>query len=100
MLLGDIIARFDDPAVAAEMLVSLEDLTLLAAVRAAAAQQALSVGDFAAQAVDRFTAQASDDDWVTLLGMLARAPDPGRAFLQRVLMGALKAPASVPPPVL
>ena len=93
MLLGDVIAEFDDPTVAAETLVSLDDLSLLAKVQAAAAEEELSAGEFAVQAVDRFVALASDEDWVTLFGVLARAADPGRTFLRRVLMAALEEPA-------
>jgi hypothetical protein len=97
MLLGDVMARFDDPAVAAETLLSLDDLALVAAVKAAAAEQELTVGEFAVQALDRFAAQASDEDWVTLVGALARAADPGRTFLQRILAAAVVGVGPLPP---
>jgi hypothetical protein len=97
MLLGDVMARFDDPAVAAETLLSLDDLALVAAVKAAAAEQELTVGEFAVRALDRFAMQASDEDWVTLVGALARAADPGRAFLQRILAAAVSRVEPLPP---
>jgi len=33
----------------------------------------------------RFADGASDDEWITLLGRISRADDPGRAFLHHVL---------------
>ena len=58
MLLGDIIARFDDEAVAMEALVGLSDLALLARVEGAAEAEGLSPGEFAAQAVQAFSTSA------------------------------------------
>jgi hypothetical protein len=85
MLLGDLIARFREPAVAAEMLLSLDDLALTARVTEAAAAQRIPLGDYAASAVHAFVAQAGDEDWLTLLGRMGRAEDPARAFLSNAL---------------
>ena len=91
MVLGDLIARFRDEAVASETLLSLGDLALTARVSACAAQSKTSTGELASQAVRRFADSASDDEWTTLLGRISRADDPGRAFLRHVLSRAVPA---------
>lgn len=94
MLLGDLISRLDDEVVALEALLGLGDLALLADVEAAAARQGLTPGGFAARAVSLFTTGASDDDWVSLIGTIGRAEDPGGACLKGMLAFALRpAPA-------
>lgn len=89
MLLGDVIARLDDEAAALETLVGLGDLALLARVEAAAAEGSLTPGEFAAQAVEIFSSQASDEDWVSLVGVMGRTDDPGQACLRRMVEFAL-----------
>ncbi|GGK51366.1 hypothetical protein [Salinarimonas ramus] len=96
MLLGDVIARLDDEVVALEALVSLDDLSLLAEVEAAASRDGLTPGGFAARAVQAFTASASDEDWVSLIGTIGRAEDPGGACLKGMLAFALKASRAGP----
>jgi len=91
MLIGDLIARFHDEAIASETLFSLGDLALTARVVTHAAESNASTGELAAQAVRRFADDASDDEWVTLLGRISRADDPGRAFLHHVLSRAVPA---------
>jgi len=88
MLLGDLIARFQDEAAASETLLSLGDLALTARVLASAADSNISAGELAVQAVGRFVDGAGDDEWLTLLGRISRADDPGRAFLHHVLSRA------------
>jgi hypothetical protein len=82
MLLGDILARFDTQSFAEETVLALGDLNLLARMRAQAEAGGESLGEFAQNAVRRFAAEASDEDWVTLLGALARASDPGAVCLK------------------
>jgi hypothetical protein len=89
MLLGDVIARLDDPAVAAETLLSLDDLSLTARVTEAAASRQVPLGDYAAGAVRAFVAQAGDEDWLTLIGRMGRAEDPARVFLSHALAHGL-----------
>jgi len=91
VLLGDLIARFQDEAAASETLLSLGDLALTARVLAGAAASNISAGELAVQAVGRFVDGAGDDEWLTLLGRLSRADDPGRAFLHHVLSRATPA---------
>jgi hypothetical protein len=35
------------------------------------------------QTVQRYAATATDEEWVTLMGLLNRSPDPGATCLQR-----------------
>ena len=56
MLLGDLLARFETPSFA-------------------------GLGAFAQDAMRRFAAGATNEEWVTLLGALARASDPGAVCL-------------------
>lgn len=92
MLLGDILARFDSPSFAEETVLSLGDLNLLARMRAQAEAEGESLGEFARNAVQRFAAQASDEEWVTMIGALARTDDPGSVCLKFALKRAV-APA-------
>jgi hypothetical protein len=85
MLLGDMIARFDDPAYAGEALMALGDLVLVADIIAAAEAEGVAPGELARQAVDRFVAAATDEDWVSVVGAMERAEDPAREFLRRAL---------------
>jgi hypothetical protein len=89
MLLGDVIARFEDETLAAETLLSLDDLALTARVTEAAADHDLTAGEFATMAVDHFVSHASNEDWLTVIGQMSRANDPGQVFLRRALMSAL-----------
>lgn len=89
MLIGDIIARFKDEAFASEALFALDDLVLTARVGVAAAEEELTPGEFAARSVDAFVNCASDEEWLTLVGMISRAENPGQVFLRRILSTAV-----------
>lgn len=89
MLLGDLIARFDDEAVAAEALLLLGDLSLVARIREAAVEEGLTAGEFASIAVQQFSAAASDEEWVTAIGQMGRSTEPGLVLLHRSLAWAL-----------
>jgi hypothetical protein len=90
MLLGDVLARFEDETVATETILRLGDLTLVARLRECAEVNSQTLGDYAACAVRRFAAEASDERWVTLMGALARAEDPGAVCLKHALGYALE----------
>jgi hypothetical protein len=87
MLLGDVIARFQDEALVSEMLLSLGDLALVARVAELAAERDVSAGELAMQSVAQFANGASDEEWLTLLGQMSRVADPGAVFLRRALDG-------------
>ena len=89
MLLSDVLARFDAPSFAEETVLSLCDLNLLARMRTEAETEGESLGEFARNAVRRFAAQASDEEWVTLIGALARTDDPGSVCLTFALKRAV-----------
>ena len=90
MLLGDILAHFEDEAFATETILRLGELTLVAKMRQLADASGRSLGDCAASAVRRFAAEASDEQWVSLMGALARANDPGAVCLKQALAYALE----------
>lgn len=89
MLLGDLIARFDDEAVAGETLFSLEDLPLTTRVQDVCTQEGLTAGEFASMAVQKFSATASEEEWVTVIGLMARTQEPGLVLLHRSLIWML-----------
>ena len=93
MQLGDVIAQLEDEAVADEALIALDDLALAARVADAAAREAVTRGEYVAACVGRFAAEASDEDWVTVLGQMGRVDDPGRILLRRAIEAALPAAA-------
>jgi hypothetical protein len=90
MLLGDLLSRFDDETIAREAVLGLGDLAMIARVREAADASDVAFGTFAAGAVRRYAAEASDEEWTTLMGVLARVPDPGSACLRRALAYVLE----------
>lgn len=92
MQLGDVIAKFEDEAFVNETLVALDDLALTARVFTSAAENNVSAGEFAAQSVGQFVNGASDEEWLTLIGLMSRADNPGQVFLRRVLSNALPHP--------
>jgi len=89
MLLGDMLAGFTDEGVAAEAILALGDIALLASVRERSEAHGVEVGVFAASAVRQYASEASDEEWVTLLGAMNRDPDPGIVCFKRALTHAL-----------
>ena len=89
MLLGDLLARFSDEAIASEAILALGDLALVARLRAAATANGTTLGAYAAAAVQHYAAEAPDEEWVTLMGALGRGADPGATCLHRALTYAV-----------
>jgi hypothetical protein len=87
-----VIAGFEDEAFVNETLFALDDLALTAQVVASAAENNISPGEFAAQSVGQFVNGASDDEWLTLIGLMSRADNPGQVFLRHVLSEACPNP--------
>lgn len=95
MLLGDLIASFDEQK-ATETLFTLGDLAMVTRVQAAARREGMSEGEFARMALQHYASGASDEEWVTVLGQMGRspeasAPEPGLILLRRALLWALEA---------
>lgn len=85
MLLGDILKTFSDESAATEYLLSLGDIALVARLQELADAEGETLGEFASAAVQRYTAQASEEEWLTLLGQISRSGDPARVCLHRAL---------------
>lgn len=90
MLLGNLIARFSDETAAEEAILGLSDLVLLAELHAQAQANGLDLGAYAAAIVNRYASEASDEEWITLMGAMGRAPDPGAIYLERALAYAIQ----------
>ena len=84
-MLGDLLASLTDEATALETILSAGDLKLLAAAQELAAADGLDLAAFMTQTVQRYTNEASDEEWVTLMGLLNRSQDPGTICLKRAL---------------
>jgi hypothetical protein len=82
-MLGDILHRLNDETVALEALLGAGDVMLVAAAQERAAAEGVDLATCVAQTAQRYAAQASDEEWITLIGALNRAPDPGAAYLRR-----------------
>ncbi len=86
MIIGDLLAQFDDEAVVSETVLRLGDLRLLADLRKRADAAGMALGAFTALTVQRYADDASDEEWVTLVGQLSRVADPGLALVKRALL--------------
>ena len=82
-MLGDLLASLTDETTAVETLLQLGDLTLLEAARGKAAAEGIELAACVTQTVQRYAATASDEEWITLMGMLNRSQDPGATCLKR-----------------
>ena len=91
MVLGDILARLADETTAVETILNAGNLTLLAAVKVQAATDGLDLGACVVQTVQRYTNEADDEEWVTLIGLMNRTDDPGAICLKRAFEYALRA---------
>ncbi len=89
-MLGDLLASLTDEATALETILSAGDLKLLAAAQELAAADGLDLAAYVTQAVQRYASEASDEEWVTLMGMLNRSQDPGTTCLKRAFEHALR----------
>lgn len=88
-MLGDILARLSDETAAIETILGAGDLTLLAAAKEKAAADGLDLAACVTQTVQRYTHEATDEEWVTLIGMMNRAQNPGAACIKRAFEYAL-----------
>jgi len=91
MLLADVIARCSDETVAQEVVLSIGDLATLARLHEQSAATGIGIGACIAAATRRYAAEASDEEWITLMGKMSGAQDPSAVFLKHAL-------AHAPPP--
>jgi hypothetical protein len=92
-MLGDILARLTDETIAVETILGTGDLALLAAVLEHAAAEGFDLAACVTQTVQRYAATASDEEWVTLMGLLNRSQDPGTICLKRAFAYAMRRPS-------
>ena len=90
MLLGQVLDRLGDEGIAAETLLSLGDLPLMVDVEVTGARFGESLPLYASNAVGRFAAFASDEDWLALMTALERTADPAAACLRQMLLWSLR----------
>lgn len=91
-MLGDLMARLEEPGAAEEALVEAGELLLLTRVRAEAEHSGMSVGAYCSSVVRRFVDTAGDGEWLQLVGAMNRSDTPGLAALGVMLDGATGAP--------
>jgi hypothetical protein len=84
-MLGDLLTSLTDETTALETILGAGDLKLLAAAQEMAAADGLDLGSYVTQTVQRYANEASDEEWVTLMGLLNRSQDPGTICLKRAL---------------
>jgi hypothetical protein len=89
-MLGDLLASLGDETIAVETILSAGDLKLLTAAQELAAAEGLELGSYVTQTVQRYASEASHEEWLTLMGLLNRAQDPGAICIKRALEHALR----------
>ena len=67
-MLGDLLAQLTDETTALETIMGAGDLKLLAAARELAVADGLDLAAFVPQTVRRCASEASDEEWVALMG--------------------------------
>jgi hypothetical protein len=92
-MLGDILTSLTDETTAVEALLGAGDLTLLSMAQKRAAAEDLDLATCVTQTVQRYVSQASDEEWITLVGMLNRSGDPGATCLRRAFADRPHAPS-------
>ena len=89
-MLGDLLANLTDETTALETILGAGDLALLTAVREQAAADGVELAAYVSQTVQRYANEASDEEWITLMGALNRSPDPSAICLKRAFEHALR----------
>jgi len=84
MMLGELIARLQQPDIAAGVLTTLEP-EIAARIERRAAAESMAVADFIAGAVREFVDRADDDLWFQLLTIVREAGDPSLTAVRTIL---------------
>jgi post-segregation antitoxin (ccd killing protein) len=92
-VLGDILAKLTDETSAVKALLDAGDLTLLSKVRERAAADGINLSACVTQTVQHYALQASDEEWLTLIGMLNSSRDPGGTCLKRAFAYVMHGPS-------
>lgn len=96
MHLGAILSRLGNEANATAALEALGDTALSEKVAAAATTYEETPGEYAAGALRRFAAQASNEDWLSLISVVERSDDPVAATFERMLQWSVAREAAPP----
>jgi hypothetical protein len=83
-MLGDLIARLDQPGVAMAVLSRL-DADLVEEIGYQAAAVSMTPASFAAGAIREFVERGGDDLWFQLLNVARRADDPSLEAIRTIL---------------
>ena len=89
MMLGDLLAEFDNEASADEALLALGDLRLVAAVRQRAAAEGVEPGTIVVRAVRHYAERAPDEEWVVDPAALHHK-NPVTPYAGRTLTGTVR----------
>lgn len=89
MHFGDLVSRLRDDAAAADILLAAGDVVCLARVNEMSARYDETVGEYASNAVRRFSGGATHEDWLSLMTILGNAADPAATCLLRIVGWAL-----------
>ena len=90
-MLGDLLKSLSDETTALETILGAGDLKLLTAMRERAAAEGVELVAYVSRTVQRYANEASDEEWITLIGALNRAADPGSVCLKRAFEHGLRA---------
>ena len=93
MLLGVLVAKIQNPSFTEETLMALDDLPLMYGIAEAAKESGMTASVFVKRAIGRFIDNATDEDWLTLIGLMTGVDNPRQVLLRRILIGALSKPA-------
>jgi hypothetical protein len=85
MQLGELIADFDDEALAAETITALNDQPLTARIRDAAARQDLTIGEYASDSVWGFIASSGNDTLASTIRKMNVSDQPELVLLHDAL---------------
>lgn len=98
MLLGTLFKELESEAAAAEALLSLGDLALLAGVDQARAPHEETLGEYVSGATRRFSRLATDEEWLRLMTAMERSDRPDAACLATMLRWSIARDGAVPGP--
>ncbi len=82
-MLGDLLANLTDDATTLEAVLGAGDLALLTGLRQHAAEEGVDLATYICELIQRYANEASDEEWITLMGAINRSLDPGLTCLKR-----------------
>ncbi len=85
MLLGTLLAKLETASYSEVLLEGIGDLVLLTRIREMAEQHGEDPADYASGSVARFSQGASDEDWLAVMTMLERSPEPAAGCLRHMV---------------